>query len=153
MSAPNELPKGGCAEPNGSELQQPNAPSSQSGPEAEISQLSLEEALARLERIVRHLEEGEPSLDESLAQYEEGVRLLRHCYHLLEKAERRIELLAGVDAQGQPILQPFEDRMLTLEEKAQSRDLRRTAQSPPSIQPGPPSQQQRNSLPDSGGLF
>jgi exodeoxyribonuclease VII small subunit len=113
----------------------------------------LEEALSRLEAIVRRLEEGQPSLDESLAQYEEGVRLLRHCYQLLEKAERRIELLAGVDAQGNPVLQPFDDRPMTLEEKAQSRDLRRTGQMPPSPPSSPPSEGATDSLSGSGGLF
>lgn len=121
-------------------------PLAPAGPET--SPLSLEEALERLETIVRRLEEGQPTLEESLAQYEEGVRLLRHCYQLLENAERRIQLLSGVDAQGNPILKPFEDRPLSLEEKAQSRDLRRTGASFT-----PPSEGQNNSLPASGGLF
>ena len=119
---------------------------------SDLAQLSLEEALSRLEAIVHRLEEGQPNLDESLAQYEEGIRLLRHCYQLLEKAERRIELLAGVDAQGNPVLQPFEDRPMTLEEKAQSRDLRRTGQMPPSSTTHC-SERESNSLPGSGGLF
>lgn len=73
-------------------------------------QPNFEEALARLEGIVHLLEEGNIGLNEALARYEEGVRLLRQSYDLLEHAERRIELLSGVDAQGNPISQPFEDR-------------------------------------------
>ncbi len=123
--------------------------SAAAAPDSDVSPLSLEEALGRLEAIVRHLEEGEPSLDEALARYEEGVRLLRHCYNLLEKAERRIELLSGVDAQGNPVFQPFEDRALSLEEKAKTRDLRRTA--PPTV---PPSAEGKDrSLPNAEGLF
>ena len=70
----------------------------------------FEEALERLEAIVHRLEEGELGLDEALKQYEEGVGLLRRSYELLKQAERRIELLSGVDAEGNPIAEPFDDR-------------------------------------------
>ena len=84
-------------------------------------QPSFEDALKRLEEIVHLLEDGEIGLDESLEQYEEGVELLRQAYDLLGRAERRIELLSGVDAEGNPIAQPFDDRA-TL-----SRDTQRQA--------------------------
>ena len=73
-------------------------------------QPSFEDSLKRLEEIVRLLEDGEIGLDEALGQYEEGVKLLRQAYDLLGRAERRIELLSGVDAEGNPISQPFDDR-------------------------------------------
>ncbi len=69
----------------------------------------FEDALKRLEEIVHLLEEGEIGLNEALARYEEGVRLLRRSYDLLEGAERRIELLSGVDAQGNAISRPFDE--------------------------------------------
>jgi exodeoxyribonuclease VII small subunit len=75
-----------------------------------LDQPSFEEALKRLEEIVHLLEEGEIGLDEALARYEEGVKLLRQAYDLLGRAERRIELLSGVDAEGSPIAQPFDDQ-------------------------------------------
>lgn len=87
---------------------------------------SFEQALAQLETIVHELEEGEIGLAEALDRYEQGIRLLKQCYGLLERAERRIELLSGVDAAGNPITQPFSDDSLSLEEKAQSRGRRRT---------------------------
>ncbi|MFZ5828718.1 MAG: exodeoxyribonuclease VII small subunit [Planctomycetota bacterium] len=68
----------------------------------------FEQSLERLEDIARGLEEGKLSLTESLANYEEGVKLLRHCYDLLKRAERKIELLTGVDADGNPITEPFD---------------------------------------------
>jgi exodeoxyribonuclease VII small subunit len=68
----------------------------------------FEEALAELERIARDLEDGELGLEEALVRYESGVKLLRQCHELLAVAERRIELLAGVDADGNPITRPFE---------------------------------------------
>lgn len=90
---------------------------------------SFEEALERLETIVHDLEEGQVGLEESLAQYESGVKLLRHCYNLLGRVERRIELLSQVDDQGNPVTEPFgEEGDETLSEKAASRSQRRTAQ-------------------------
>ena len=70
---------------------------------------SFEDALASLEQIVRDLEEGKLGLAESLTRYETGVKLLKQCFGLLESAERRIELLTGVDAAGNPVTQPFDD--------------------------------------------
>lgn len=71
--------------------------------------IKFEDALARLEQIVHALEEGDIGLNESLEKYEEGVKLLRQSYDLLEKAERRIELLSGVDSEGNPVTEPFDD--------------------------------------------
>ena len=91
---------------------------------------SFEEALEQLETIVHDLEEGQVGLEESLARYESGVKLLRHCYNLLGRAERRIELLSQVDEQGNPITEPFdEEEDETLSEKAASRSRRRSAHS------------------------
>ncbi len=97
-------------------------------PEQESShQPSFEEALERLEEIVHLLEEGEIGLDEALERYEEGVKLLRSSYDLLGRAERRIELLSGVDAEGNPISQPFDDRAtLSRQEEAQPGSRRPT---------------------------
>jgi exodeoxyribonuclease VII small subunit len=71
--------------------------------------LTFEAALKRLEEIVHLLEDGNLGLNEALDRYEEGAMLLRHSYELLERAERRIELLSGVDAEGNPITQVFDD--------------------------------------------
>jgi exodeoxyribonuclease VII small subunit len=53
----------------------------------------FEGAIAELETIVKKLEEGDLSLEESLALYERGVQLSRFCHARLEDVERRIELL------------------------------------------------------------
>ena len=71
--------------------------------------VTFEHSLKRLEEIVHLLEEGDIGLNEALERYEEGVKLLRQSYELLQRAERRIELLSGVDADGNPITQPFDD--------------------------------------------
>jgi exodeoxyribonuclease VII small subunit len=70
--------------------------------------LTFERSLAELERIVRHLEDGQVGLEEALAHYEQGIGLLKRCYGLLSQAEQRIVLLTGVDADGRPVTQPFE---------------------------------------------
>jgi len=57
--------------------------------------LSLEGSLAELEGIVRSLEEGELTLEESLKAFERGVSLIRRCNSLLDGAEQRIEILVG----------------------------------------------------------
>ena len=88
---------------------------------------SFEQSLARLEEIVEELEDGNLDLTESLACYEEGVGSLRQCYELLEKAEGRIEVLSSFDEKGKPITTPLEETGSTLEEKASSRNTRRTA--------------------------
>lgn len=53
----------------------------------------FEAAIAELESIVKRLEEGDMSLEQSLALYERGVQLSRFCHERLEEAERRIEIL------------------------------------------------------------
>jgi exodeoxyribonuclease VII small subunit len=74
----------------------------------------FEAAVSQLEEIVESLERGEPELTKALAKYETGVRLLTECYSLLERAERSVALLTGVDKQGNPITVPF-DATATLE--------------------------------------
>ena len=70
--------------------------------------LSFEESIVQLEKIVRTLDDGKTSLDESLEKYEAGIRLLRRCTELLDNARRRIEVLQGVTEDGVPILKPQE---------------------------------------------
>ena len=58
---------------------------------ASIKTLPFEKALAELEDIVRRLERGDVPLEESIAIYERGEALKKHCEALLKKAEARIE--------------------------------------------------------------
>jgi exodeoxyribonuclease VII small subunit len=68
--------------------------------------VTFEEALERLETIVEELEAGSLSLDQSLARYEEGMRLSRRLTRTLDQAEKRIERL--VEEGGEPATRPFE---------------------------------------------
>lgn len=65
---------------------------------------SFENSLAELEKIVRQLEDGDLSLEESLELFETGVKLSRECRERLTQAERRIEVLSE-DADGNPVLE------------------------------------------------
>jgi len=73
-----------------------------------IENPSFESALAEVEQILRALEDGSTTLEESLARYERGVGMLKICYGHLQSAEKRITQLAGVDSEGKPITKPFE---------------------------------------------
>jgi exodeoxyribonuclease VII small subunit len=68
---------------------------------------SFESSLTELEQIVRQLEDGDLSLEESLKLFESGVKLTRECRARLDEAERRIEILLK-DSQGNPVLEPLE---------------------------------------------
>jgi exodeoxyribonuclease VII small subunit len=56
-------------------------------------EISFEEALTRLEQIVRLLENPTSPLDESLGLFEEGVSLVKICNHKLTNAEQKIKIL------------------------------------------------------------
>lgn len=73
----------------------------------EHSELTYEGAVARLEALVRDLENGALSLDHSLAAYSEAVGLSRHCASLLEKAEKELKFLSE---EGAPLPAPTDLR-------------------------------------------
>ncbi|KAA2286263.1 exodeoxyribonuclease VII small subunit [Arenimonas fontis] len=66
----------------------------------------FEQSLDELEKLVQKMEQGEMSLDESLAAYERGVGLYRQCQAALEQAELRVKLLTDPTDPGQA--RPFE---------------------------------------------
>ena len=63
-------------------------PASEPSPVADF-----EQSLHALEALVGTMEAGDMSLEESLAAYERGVGLYRHCQTALEQAELRVRLL------------------------------------------------------------
>ncbi|NLE29831.1 MAG: exodeoxyribonuclease VII small subunit [Phycisphaerae bacterium] len=71
-----------------------------------IEKLTFEQALASLQEIVEKVETGRIGLEEAIAQYETGCKLVQHCKQILEKAERKIEILSkGLD--NKLTAQPF----------------------------------------------
>lgn len=69
--------------------------------EPPIVSLSFEAAMGELETIVRRLESGDVSLEESVALYERGHALRAHCEARLAAAQARIEQVS-LGADGQP---------------------------------------------------
>ena len=92
--------------------------------------LTFEQALAELEQIVRELEDGQTGLEDALARYEVGVQLLKRCYNQLSQAEQRILLLTGQDAEGRPILQPFDHAPTADGDKADGKRRRKKMDDP-----------------------
>lgn len=63
----------------------------------------FEASLERLTNIVERLENGELGLEESLALFEEGIRLARTAQERLDSAEKRVEELIAADQDGNPV--------------------------------------------------
>ena len=53
----------------------------------------FETSLKELEEIVEQLETSDLALDETLAKYENGIKIYKQCYQILEKAEKKINIL------------------------------------------------------------
>ncbi|MGB7348147.1 MAG: exodeoxyribonuclease VII small subunit [Pirellulaceae bacterium] len=93
--------------------------------------IDFETALAEVEEIVFQLESGDAGLTESLAHYETGIKRLKQCHQLLQKAERRITLLSGFDADGNAVTEPFDsDDESPSEAKRKSRSARSKVNGP-----------------------
>lgn len=58
---------------------------------------SFESELARLQDIVAKLEKGTESLDDSLKLFEEGTKISKFCYEVLDKAEQKITNVSQVN--------------------------------------------------------
>lgn len=56
----------------------------------DIAAMSFEDAMKRLESVVRDLESGNVELEKSIALYEEGARLKAHCEKKLKEAEEKV---------------------------------------------------------------
>ena len=74
----------------------------------EKEMLTFEEAMARINEIVRNLEKGDAPLDKSLALFEEGAKLMKNCGKMLDEAEQKlVKLQKGED--GNPVELEFDD--------------------------------------------
>ncbi len=69
----------------------------------------FEHSLDELEQLVAKMEGGELSLDESLASFERGIGLFRHCQQSLQQAELRVRLL--LDPESPDSAEPFEPEL------------------------------------------
>lgn len=68
---------------------------------------TFEASMARLEEIVRQMEQGNVPLEESLKLFQEGTGLVQRCTELLDSAEVQVvKLMKGPD--GEPVETEFE---------------------------------------------
>lgn len=73
-----------------------------------VENLSFENALDELEKIVRSLESGSAPLEESISTYERGVALKKHCEKKLADAQMKIEKIS-INQDGSVSAQPFSE--------------------------------------------
>lgn len=69
---------------------------------------TFEESMARLEQIVRAMEQGDVALEESLILFQEGTELVRSCQKLLDDAQLQVKkIMTAPD--GSPVEEDFQD--------------------------------------------
>lgn len=71
-----------------------------------VAKERFEEALKKLEELVKTMEAGDLTLDDSLKAFEEGIRLIRFCTRKIDEVERKVEILLR-DEEDRPIVVPF----------------------------------------------
>ena len=71
-------------------------------------QLSFEEAMSKLEKIVQELENGDLPLEQAMEKFEEGIQLSKFCSGKLDETERKITILLQ-DQNGRTVEKPFPD--------------------------------------------
>lgn len=59
--------------------------------------INFEDAISKLNEIAEELENGNLSLDESMAKFEEGMKLSKSCKEMLDTAEKKITMLITDD--------------------------------------------------------
>ncbi|MDB4766432.1 exodeoxyribonuclease VII small subunit, partial [bacterium] len=116
---------------------------------------TFEEALEQLKQCLEALESEDLTLDQSLEQYEMGVSHLKHCHRAIASAKQKIEKLIKIDADGNPIVETFDN---TASEKTTSGTRRKTSTG--ATTPKKPPENRHNAaddedddMDDSEGLF
>ncbi len=78
-------------------------------PKRGAKSFSFESGMERLEKIVKDLESGELTLEQSISSFEQGIAIYKECRKYLEAARQRIEVIMGQDAAGRPVIEPYEE--------------------------------------------
>ena len=69
--------------------------------ETAVSEMTFEQAMAELERVVGQLERGDVPLEDSIKLYERGAGLKKRCEEKLKEAEEKVAAIT-LDAEGKP---------------------------------------------------
>ena len=64
-----------------------------------MAKSSFEDNMEKLEKIVTELEKGNLNLDDSIAKFEDGIRISKECNKILEEAEKKITILLEKDGE------------------------------------------------------
>ena len=80
-----------------------------------MAEKKFEKALEKLENIVKAMESGEMTLDESLKAFQEGIELSRFCMNKLDDAERKVEMF--LQEEDNVKISPFEEKKQNEEQK------------------------------------
>ncbi|MEO1619116.1 MAG: exodeoxyribonuclease VII small subunit [Planctomycetota bacterium] len=120
--------------------------------ESDSDHVDFEATLEEVDQVVRELEGGQLGLTESLEQYERGIKKIKRCHDLLERAEQRVSVLMRVDEDGTAHVEPVEtepvknpensDEKASTPRKRRSVKRKRSTSLPPDETPEEP-----------GGLF
>lgn len=73
----------------------------------EIAQLTYEQGYDQLQEIVQQIEQGQVGIEESVARYEDAMKLIAHCRRILKQAEQKV-LQLQQNSHGHVTLEPFE---------------------------------------------
>jgi exodeoxyribonuclease VII small subunit len=73
-----------------------------------MSEMNFEKAFTQLQEVVKKLESGSLTLEDSLQAFEEGVKYTRFCQESLTQAEQKVEQLLKVSADGKTTTKPFQ---------------------------------------------
>lgn len=65
-----------------------------------VAEMSFEEAMAALEQVVNQLERGDVALEQSIALYEKGAALKKHCADKLAAAEAKVEVIRAAEGRA-----------------------------------------------------
>lgn len=68
-------------------------------------QPDLEKSLSDITALIEKMEHGELTLEQSLAEFEKGITLIKHCQQVLNEAEQRVTIL--IEKNGQANLSPY----------------------------------------------
>lgn len=71
-----------------------------------MAKINFEDSMQKLEEIVESLEKGDLTLEESLARYENGIKIYKQCVTLLEGIEKKIQVLTRSE-DGQSLTKEF----------------------------------------------
>ena len=64
-----------------------------------MAKSNFEDNMENLEKIVTELEKGDLNLDESIAKFEDGIKISKECNKILEEAEKKITILLEKDGE------------------------------------------------------